>query len=49
MSATKRKQKTQRRSRDRMRVYLYGSDRDGALAGGAAFAGGGCGAVRCDG
>lgn len=49
MSTTKRKQRNLRRQRDRIRVYLYGSDREGAASGHAAFSAGGCGGVRCDG
>lgn len=39
MSASKRQQRAQRRNRDRIRHYLYGSDREGASACAAAFAG----------
>ncbi|MEZ5750943.1 MAG: hypothetical protein R3D60_02890 [Paracoccaceae bacterium] len=39
MSAKKR-QRVQRKSRERIRVYLYGSDREGA-SGPACFAGAG--------
>lgn len=41
--STKKRQKIQRKSRERIRIYLYGSDREGA-AGPACFAGA-CGAV----
>lgn len=45
--SSKRHQRAQRRSRDRIRVYLYGSDREGASRMPASFAGGGSGAVSC--
>lgn len=47
MSGRKRQQKTLRRSRDRIRVYLYGADREAGLSCAASFAGGGCGGVAC--
>ena len=44
--SVKNKQRAQRRSRDRIRVYLYGADREGASSVSASFAGG-SGAVTC--
>jgi len=47
MSGKKRQQRAQRRSRERIRAYLYGSDRESGTSRGASFAGGGSGAVAC--
>lgn len=47
MSVKKRQQRAQRRSRERIRTYLYGSDREGTSRSAASFAGGGSGAVSC--
>jgi hypothetical protein len=47
MSKKKRHQKALRRSRERIRVYLYGADREEAATCTASFAGGGCGGVVC--
>jgi|TARA_R110002124_G_scaffold95963_4_gene240262 hypothetical protein len=47
MALSKRQKRANRRSRERVRVYLYGSDREKSSSGKASFAGGGCGGVAC--
>lgn len=45
--SVKNQKRAQRRSRDRIRAYLYGADREGVASSSASFAGGGCGGVTC--
>ncbi|HPD92384.1 MAG: hypothetical protein H6900_06460 [Rhodobacter sp.] len=47
MSKTRRQKRALRRSRENVTLYLYGSDREGAMRSPAAFGGGGAGGVAC--
>ncbi|MCB1362076.1 MAG: hypothetical protein H6899_17550 [Rhodobacter sp.] len=47
MSKTRRQKRAQRRSREHVTLYLYGSDREDAMRSAAAFGAGGAGGVAC--
>lgn len=47
MKVQKRQQTAPHRDQDRVRIYRYGADREGARPGASSFAGGGCGGVVC--